>query len=324
MLILAFVIFIDTASASGAQHAPGSTEMSVQAYLGGTQASQASGQTVAAVANAASANPVALVSLLGAAISLTILFYLKVLRPGGLGKGRSLQEMPGLIFIAAAGIVFILQTVAAAAVYSSLPLLGRGSAKAQFFVVLSGYGAATASLAVLASLIQRLSPDSGLKPNFAGVTWGIVGFLIAAPIVNTASLGAQVLYRAVEGSDPPAIAHGTLQKFADDPHNVYVLGQIILAVILAPIVEEYVYRGFVQSALLRWFGRPWIAVVLSSVVFTLMHALPGTSVAWPALIPLFVLSLSMGAAFEKTRNLATPIIMHVLFNAANVLLVMYK
>ena len=49
-----------------------------------------------------------------------------------------------------------------------------------------------------------------------------------------------------------------------------------------------------------------------------MHFVGGGPVPWHALPPLFTLSIGIGIAFERTRGLATPITMHVLFNAANI------
>jgi membrane protease YdiL (CAAX protease family) len=39
---------------------------------------------------------------------------------------------------------------------------------------------------------------------------------------------------------------------------------------------------------------------------------------WYAVAVVTVLSICMGVAFERTRDLSTPIVMHILFNAGNV------
>jgi membrane protease YdiL (CAAX protease family) len=90
-------------------------------------------------------------------------------------------------------------------------------------------------------------------------------------------------------------------------------------VIAAPVLEEVLYRGLLQDAIRRATGRPWISITVTSLVFMMMHA----SIAdWHALPPLFVLSLGLGWAYERTGRLATPIIMHAGFNLANLAVAM--
>ena len=61
----------------------------------------------------------------------------------------------------------------------------------------------------------------------------------------------------------------------------------------------------------------WIAVLAASAIFTLMHA--GVAETH-ALVTLFALSLCFGVAYERTGRLFTSILMHALFNAANLAL----
>ena len=65
-------------------------------------------------------------------------------------------------------------------------------------------------------------------------------------------------------------------------------------------------RGIVQQLLRQLAYPPWGAIAITSGVFALMHL----SVADPyAVVPLFVLSLGFGWAFERTGRLAAPIVM---------------
>ena len=73
------------------------------------------------------------------------------------------------------------------------------------------------------------------------------------------------------------------------------------------------------SATMSGYGSVPIdtAITLTSVAFVLMHM----TVASPhALAPLFVLSLGLGWAYERTGRLAAPIVMHMVFNLANLAL----
>ncbi|OHB77188.1 MAG: hypothetical protein A2Z25_13310 [Planctomycetes bacterium RBG_16_55_9] len=59
-------------------------------------------------------------------------------------------------------------------------------------------------------------------------------------------------------------------------------------------------------------GPAWLAIVISSGFFALMHANAGH---WPAL---FVLGIGMGYAYEKSGSLFRSIFIHALFNGATV------
>jgi membrane protease YdiL (CAAX protease family) len=86
---------------------------------------------------------------------------------------------------------------------------------------------------------------------------------------------------------------------------------IFLAVVLAPVVEEILFRGMLLPALAKRFGAA-AAVVVIAVVFAAIHA------HVPSLVPLFVLSTSLSLAYIGTGSLAASIIMHAIFNSITV------
>jgi membrane protease YdiL (CAAX protease family) len=85
----------------------------------------------------------------------------------------------------------------------------------------------------------------------------------------------------------------------------------VFLVLIAPIFEEMLFRGILQSVIRGLTPRPWAAIVITSVFFAVSHPLTHL----PAL---FVLSCCMGYAYEKSGSLLRPIFIHILFNAANV------
>jgi membrane protease YdiL (CAAX protease family) len=80
----------------------------------------------------------------------------------------------------------------------------------------------------------------------------------------------------------------------------------LLAVLLIPLLEELLFRGFLQNALEPHIGA-WPALVLSSLAFAALH---GTS----ALIPIFGLSLILGVIMLRTRRLSACWFVHALHN----------
>ena len=80
-----------------------------------------------------------------------------------------------------------------------------------------------------------------------------------------------------------------------------------LAVLAAPVFEEFIFRGLIFGGLRRSFG-PWPAALSSAAIFAVMH--PPISVA-----PVFVLGLAAAFAYERTRGLMAPMITHAVYNA---------
>lgn len=78
--------------------------------------------------------------------------------------------------------------------------------------------------------------------------------------------------------------------------------------VLAPLVEELLFRGFLQNALARHMPF-WAAIILSSFGFALVHGQP---YAIPGLMSL---SLAFGYLYHRTGSLRTNIILHMANNA---------
>jgi membrane protease YdiL (CAAX protease family) len=90
----------------------------------------------------------------------------------------------------------------------------------------------------------------------------------------------------------------------------------IVAVVVAPFLEEMLFRGLVQTMIRSFFevGKgAWLAIALSSGLFAIMHA---NAAHWPAL---FVLGVCLGYAYEKSGSLLRPIFIHSLFNATSII-----
>jgi membrane protease YdiL (CAAX protease family) len=87
---------------------------------------------------------------------------------------------------------------------------------------------------------------------------------------------------------------------------------VLLLVVLAPIGEEFLFRGIMLRGLLERM-RPWRAVWLTTLFFAVMHLNP-----WQ--VPAAVgFGLLCGWVFLRTRSLSLCILLHLLNNAAALL-----
>jgi membrane protease YdiL (CAAX protease family) len=87
-------------------------------------------------------------------------------------------------------------------------------------------------------------------------------------------------------------------------------------VIAGPLVEEFVYRGFLLSALANSRIGFWGAAIFTDAVWTAMHAPFQPAYALP---PIFVFGLVISFLLRKTGNLWSCIFAHITVNAETVL-----
>ncbi|XP_024318550.1 uncharacterized protein LOC100835467 isoform X2 [Brachypodium distachyon] len=134
-------------------------------------------------------------------------------------------------------------------------------------------------------------------------------------VISIALVGAAMTY--LNGEPPerekdslvlllPLIGSSTLS-------TAYLVG---ITGVLAPILEETVFRGFLMVSLTKWFPTP-VCVVFSAAVFAFAHLTPDQ---FPQL---FVLGVALGFTYAQTRNLLAPITIHAFWNSGVILLLTF-
>lgn len=83
----------------------------------------------------------------------------------------------------------------------------------------------------------------------------------------------------------------------------------LCAGVLAPILEETIFRGFLLTSLTRYMSLPTAAAV-SSVLFAACHL---SIRDFPQLV---ALGFIMGLAYGRSRNLLTSIAIHAAWNSS--------
>ncbi len=95
----------------------------------------------------------------------------------------------------------------------------------------------------------------------------------------------------------------------------YLVLSIITACVAAPIVEEFLFRGYIYGVLKQKTGTLFAMVVVGGI-FAVVHG------NLPALVPLWAFSILLCIAYEVTRSLWVPIGIHALFNVTNIVLML--
>lgn len=109
---------------------------------------------------------------------------------------------------------------------------------------------------------------------------------------------------------------GNVQSVSDaDGTNGYVIPMVIVAVVVAPFVEEILFRGLVLRGLLSVM-HPAFAVALQAVLFGAAHFDPGRGVGNVGLIMvLSAVGATLGGAAYLFRRLAPSIVAHAIINS---------
>lgn len=112
-----------------------------------------------------------------------------------------------------------------------------------------------------------------------------------------------VLNLLIEQAGIPNTMEDTFIEMSRNP-----LGLLSIA-LLAPILEEMLFRGSIEGYLLKAWKSPWGAIIVSSLIFGVVHMNP-------AQIPFaFLLGVMFGWLYYRTGSLLPGIIGHVLNNS---------
>jgi membrane protease YdiL (CAAX protease family) len=164
-------------------------------------------------------------------------------------------------------------------------------------------------------LIMRAGmPSQEARPSVRKASAvGAIAILFAWP----AAITAAALAALAGGERPDAISHDLLEKMVTGPRGMWLIVLGVQAVIAAPIMEEITYRGILQRGMVDAGVPRWVSIFFASAMFAAMHL---HSVEPHAIAALFVLSLGFGYVYERTGRLIAPIVMHMVFNAGNLLI----
>lgn len=156
----------------------------------------------------------------------------------------------------------------------------------------------------------KVSPANPFRFPDGWASWAVLG-LVTAPF-------AIVLSATVFSLLPQDLStgRGTIDGVAGlvetvDP--VVFLNLLIMSGVLAPILEETVFRGFLLTSLTKYMSLPK-SVFLSSLIFAACHFSPRD---FPQLL---ALGMVMGFAYARSRNLLTSITIHAVWNSTVVVM----
>jgi uncharacterized protein len=140
----------------------------------------------------------------------------------------------------------------------------------------------------------------GLRPArfWPALGWSTLGLVV--------SYGFSVFYTAGLGVDQEQT---TLEDLGADESYTMLVVTALLVIVIAPVVEEFFFRGFLYRSFRTSLGV-WPAALLAGGIFGVIHALTGIA-AVPILI---VLGVVLCLVYERSGTLYAPIAMHAFNN----------
>ena len=166
-----------------------------------------------------------------------------------------------------------------------------------------------------------------------------VNLLAVWPLITAAIILTMFFGKHIWGREYQMQQHQQLKLIMEYSQLLPRIFIVVVAVIIAPLLEEMIFRGLFQTTIRSYLdarpsnagfrlkpavggsmldtrrgsGKAWLAIFISSGLFTIIHANTGH---WPAL---FVLGVCLGYAYEKSGSLFRPIFIHSFFNATSII-----
>ena len=193
----------------------------------------------------------------------------------------------------------------------------------------------------IATLSSRIKNDS--ETPFARTLFGILQFIFVVPVIFFAAkfpgqsaletlaikkvskniVGRWLLYFAgfwIVSTGFLYFTQAAESPFMQSLRGTRHFGLAVFIAVIAPIIEELIFRGYLYKAW-RFTRLGYVgALILISLLFSLAHV---DQYHWPSLIFLFCFAILMGMAREKTGSVLIPMLLHTINNTIVAVLIIY-
>ncbi len=165
-----------------------------------------------------------------------------------------------------------------------------------------------ALLLVITSFLRFRGFDVDVLAGFSRIGIGrvistaAVLLLAAYPLIGLADAVTQRVLRTGSGRQE------LVEMFNTSPTLQQRIAIIVLAVAVAPLAEEFLFRFFLYGVVRRYAGR-LVGIAVNAALFAAVHT------HLPSFGPLFVLGGCLTLAYEWSGSILVPMAMHALFNA---------
>lgn len=248
----------------------------------------------------------ALIGVVGG-IAVVLLFAAGYVKPAGVKRGlpvRPLWETIVIYFMLMSGLGEVLGLVARSLGWQPEPI-------EVMFLALAIQALSAASLVWLWTAYPPISLKEvgwSFHRVCGDILCGIAGYVIVLPLLAISLLVAVRLQQLLLPEAPPP-SHPAVERLLSQPPSATLLIGIFLMVsVMAPLVEELLFRGVMLSALRQRLGAA-PAIIVTSLIFALAH--PQGPIAVPSL---FVLGATFATLREIRGSLLPGMVAHAINN----------
>jgi hypothetical protein len=136
------------------------------------------------------------------------------------------------------------------------------------------------------------------------VKWSVLICGAVIVVAEPVMLLFQVTFDALHVAHPEQVS---VEVFRQVKSPSQIINFLIQAVMIAPMIEELFFRGFLLTYL-KTYVKTWPAILISAAVFALAHQ------NLDSVLPLWVLGIILGVAYEHTGSILLPMGIHACFN----------
>ncbi len=144
-----------------------------------------------------------------------------------------------------------------------------------------------------------------LRPQ--GLKWSIAGWTV--PMTLAAMVCLTVINELLQ---PVDTMQETFEEIVKHPAG------FLEVALCAPFSEELLFRGGIQGFLQRRYGRPYMSILISALIFGIIHVNPAQ------VIGAGLLGILLGWLYYRTRNLWYPIFLHAINNTLAAIDIMHE
>jgi membrane protease YdiL (CAAX protease family) len=152
---------------------------------------------------------------------------------------------------------------------------------------------------------------------------GALTWLVAFPVVNLVGDITDSVLRALTGYE---VYEQVAVRYLKSAFNTLptLLIALITILIIAPLIEELLFRGFLQTWIKKHLGAR-AAIPIASFCFAAFHYSESQGYGnIPLVLSLFTLACFLGLVYERQRSLFASISLHMTFNAVSTLRIFFQ
>jgi membrane protease YdiL (CAAX protease family) len=174
-------------------------------------------------------------------------------------------------------------------------------------------------------VLQTLWKNRTRDPSssfFSDFLVGVCAWIVAYPAVGfVGKISDAFVFYAFHIDSYEQVAERVLKMSLQSP---ILLSAILFHIlILAPVMEEFLFRGMLQNFMKRFLSRKW-AIISTSALFAFAHySISQGAGNIPLILSLFSCSCFLGFIYERQGSLLASISLHFTTNLLSTLYLLY-